>query len=671
MKGNNSFIRKCSTLGTSAFMFLILITTNGISQTDASAPVFGVDYFPKKMAFVQSKVHAPISYGTDVLVSVGPFDNIRATTTPGFGETHILVNPRNPQNFVAADNRAVISSTNIYVTNDAGLNWTNVATSSSQGDPVFAFDSLGRAFYTVLFNGIRVWRSTNGGTSWTNLGNAFSAANTDKQWVAADQTAGPFSNYLYLTYSDFGAPVTIKLYRSTNGGTSWVGATTLFGPGNAQGSNVEVGQDGKVYIVWYGSGGTVLRMSTDGGATFTSAQTIAAYSEPGVLHSSGRLVLKGDIRVNGFPQIAVDKSNGPHRGNVYLNYSANSPGPDNADIYIVRSTNGGVNWNTFTPTKINDDIGFSDQWMSDVSVDDQGRVWVFWYDSRNDPGNLWTEAYGSVSTDGGATFSPNFKISNAPFNPNTVKQNQGDHYYIGDYQSISGKTTTLPFWMDGRQNNMHDYTATLPDFGIDFAGPDSLFSNVTGSVGKQMNILTMGPYSGSVQFTSTVTPPPGSGSIGIVFTPNPLTSFPGPVNVQANVSGVPVGTYSINITGTDNSYTPPRVHTRTLPLIVNTTVGIGNQGEIPTQFALEQNYPNPFNPSTSIYYSVPKQSLVSLKVYDMLGREVASLVNEMKEAGNYSVDFNTAAAGDLSSGIYYYKIQAGDFVATKRMVLMK
>lgn len=671
MRGNHSLKQKYGSLGTAVLLFLIIFTNSGISQTDANAPVFGVDYFPKKMAFVESLVHTPVPYGIDAIVSVGPFDNIKATTTPGFGETHILVNPRNPQNFVAADNRAVISSTNIYVTNDAGLNWSNVATSTSQGDPVFAFDSLGRAYYTVLFNGVRVWRSTNGGANWTNLGNAFSAANTDKQWVAADQTAGPFSNYLYMAYSDFGSPVTIKVYRSTNGGTSWVGPTTMFGPGNAQGANVEVGPDGKVYVCWYGSGGTSLRMSTDGGVTYSPAFTIAAYSEPGVSHSSGRLVLKGDIRVNGFPQIAVDKSNSSFRNNVYLTYPANSPGPDNADIYVVKSTNGGANWNTFTPLKINDDATLTDQWMSDISVDDQGRVWVFWYDSRNDPGNLWTEAYGSVSTDGGATFSPNFKISNERFNPNTVKQNQGDHYYIGDYHSISGKTTTLPFWMDGRQNNMHDYAAQLPDFGIGFAGPDSMYSNVTGSVGKQMDILTMGPYTGSVQFTSSVTPTPGTGSIGIVFTPNPLTSFPGPVNVQANVSGVPVGNYSINVTGTDNSYTPPRVHTRTLTLIVNTTVGIGNQGEIPNKFGLEQNYPNPFNPSTSISYGIPKQSFVSLKVYDMLGREVASLVNELKEAGNYSVDFNSATVGNLSSGVFYYRIQAGDFVETRRMVLMK
>ncbi|MCW8803518.1 MAG: T9SS type A sorting domain-containing protein, partial [Ignavibacteriaceae bacterium] len=81
-----------------------------------------------------------------------------------------------------------------------------------------------------------------------------------------------------------------------------------------------------------------------------------------------------------------------------------------------------------------------------------------------------------------------------------------------------------------------------------------------------------------------------------------------------------------------------------------------------------QNYPNPFNPSTTISFQVPVESNVSLKVYDMLGNEVATLVNETKTAGEYDIDFNAAT---IASGIYFYRLQAGDFVETKRMMLMK
>jgi len=88
----------------------------------------------------------------------------------------------------------------------------------------------------------------------------------------------------------------------------------------------------------------------------------------------------------------------------------------------------------------------------------------------------------------------------------------------------------------------------------------------------------------------------------------------------------------------------------------------------PSSYSLMQNYPNPFNPATTIRYSLPNDGLVQIKVYDISGKEVMSLVNENKTAGNYEVKFNGA---NLSSGIYFYRINAGEFVQTKRMVLVK
>jgi hypothetical protein len=88
----------------------------------------------------------------------------------------------------------------------------------------------------------------------------------------------------------------------------------------------------------------------------------------------------------------------------------------------------------------------------------------------------------------------------------------------------------------------------------------------------------------------------------------------------------------------------------------------------PKAFALMQNYPNPFNPTTVIRYQLPVSSQITLKVYDVLGREVATLVNENKQAGNYTVSFD---ASKCSSGVYFYKLQTGNFVQTKRMMLVK
>ncbi len=83
---------------------------------------------------------------------------------------------------------------------------------------------------------------------------------------------------------------------------------------------------------------------------------------------------------------------------------------------------------------------------------------------------------------------------------------------------------------------------------------------------------------------------------------------------------------------------------------------------------LSANYPNPFNPSTTINYSIPKQSYVILKVYDILGKEIANLVNEEKPAGTYELNWN---AVNLPSGVYFYQLKAGEFNQTKKMILMK
>ncbi len=90
--------------------------------------------------------------------------------------------------------------------------------------------------------------------------------------------------------------------------------------------------------------------------------------------------------------------------------------------------------------------------------------------------------------------------------------------------------------------------------------------------------------------------------------------------------------------------------------------------EIPNEYALSQNYRNPFNPSTNIKYSIPQTSKVVIKVFDILGNEIETLINEEKPIGSYEVNLE---ANDLPSGIYFYRLQAGNFIQTKKMVLLR
>jgi hypothetical protein len=114
---------------------------------------------------------------------------------------------------------------------------------------------------------------------------------------------------------------------------------------------------------------------------------------------------------------------------------------------------------------------------------------------------------------------------------------------------------------------------------------------------------------------------------------------------------------------------PPFFGVWRLPLAKNNLAFLktDNSG-LPVSYSLSQNYPNPFNPTTNIQYEIPKPGDVRLVIYDVTGREVRTLINERLEAGKYEVSFDGSA---LTSGVYFYMLQAVDFSETKRMILIK
>jgi hypothetical protein len=150
----------------------------------------------------------------------------------------------------------------------------------------------------------------------------------------------------------------------------------------------------------------------------------------------------------------------------------------------------------------------------------------------------------------------------------------------------------------------------------------------------------------TVNLTSAVILPDSSQEVEVTFTPTGALSFNGKIEITHNAAGSPDSV-----------------------VVIGEGVIVGVEDELkPLTFSLEQNYPNPFNPSTTIKYSIPEASKVILKLYNLLGEEVATLVNEEKVAGYYMVEFN---AVNLPSGVYFYRIQAGHFVQTRKMILMK
>lgn len=156
------------------------------------------------------------------------------------------------------------------------------------------------------------------------------------------------------------------------------------------------------------------------------------------------------------------------------------------------------------------------------------------------------------------------------------------------------------------------------------------------------------------------------------------TNISGTHNVRANDNSFYSGpaapapwefTHTFTTVGDFPYYCEPHLSMgMTGTIIVQNPAGVGDEEMLADQFELEQNYPNPFNPSTRINYSVPSASFVRLKVYDILGNEVALMVNEEKPAGVYQLEFD---ASELTGGVYFYQLTSNSFVETKKMILMK
>jgi len=161
---------------------------------------------------------------------------------------------------------------------------------------------------------------------------------------------------------------------------------------------------------------------------------------------------------------------------------------------------------------------------------------------------------------------------------------------------------------------------------------------------------------------STPTSPDGIGG-GVFLSTNNGTSW---AQVNSGLSDTSV--WSLAISGNNLFAGTSKHFVYRRPLLEMVTGVKDNHNQLPTRFSLEQNYPNPFNPATTISFSLPTKSFVSLKVYDALGREVATILSEELSAGTYSRQWNAAS---IPSGIYFYHLHAGSFTETKKLVLLK
>jgi hypothetical protein len=204
------------------------------------------------------------------------------------------------------------------------------------------------------------------------------------------------------------------------------------------------------------------------------------------------------------------------------------------------------------------------------------------------------------------------------------------------------------------------------------------FNEGTGNTAYDISInANHGSLQGGVTWTNSSAPvlpnwlsiAPDSG----VCPPNSSTD----IELLFDATEIDAGDYYGSLVVNSNDPTNPSIVVP-IHMIVSTTVGVEYSSDIPIVFNLYQNYPNPFNPTTKISWQSPVSSLQTLKVYDILGNEVATLVDEYRPAGKYEVEFSakggSASGGNaynLPSGVYFYQLKADNFIDTKKMILLK
>lgn len=341
--------------------------------------------------------------------------------------------------------------------------WTHdpatAADDGDAGDPVLAVDPTlgprGTVYLTGTsprhsgFRGLPVWKSTDGGRTF---GNPTTVRDdllaTDKPWLAVDTAEGPGQHDLYVTCQAFGATNALWLTISTNGGGDW--ATPL--PIRFKDTNVvdiaspivTLSPDHVGYLVWYEADATNqawlrMRTSRDRGATplgpVTDVVRLKTTGRPYgdlVLRRSNTAADDDTFRVYPFPVVAVNPrpANAQH---LYVAYPDHGEGTDRADVYLACSRDGGTNWNAPRVISTRRD---QDQWMPVLAVKPDGtRLFLAWYDRRDDPANSRMHVYGrwaTVADDGSVQFETEFRLTTESFAMvfgGTLPDNRPDGHY--------------------------------------------------------------------------------------------------------------------------------------------------------------------------------------------------------------------------------------------------
>ncbi len=678
-------------------------TDGGSTWTQLSLPPTGGLFYTSKIVVAPSNSSVVYAAGYwDLYKSTDGGSNWTELYLTDGAVDDIVVDPNNSNLIYAAYGEGFSgSNTNygIYESTNGGTKWTKLTTGLPPSSQIFRVSlamapSNDQILYAAINGNMpsggssdtnRVYISTNGGSSWTALPSVTSAHDFGggQGWynnvIAVDPNA---PNTVYLGGVDF--------WKSTDAGQHWSPMTNGYGQYNGGQSTVHVDQHaiafqkGSSTVFYIGNDGGVWRTS-NGGSFFTNCnsglQTIQFYAiDPSNINQA---VTVGGTQDNGTelntqPSSTWNEIFGGDGGYVMID-------PTNPNIIYTEYVNGAIQKST-------NGGGTFKQITSGISGD---GYWLTPYVMAPDSNSVLYTATSKVykSIDGGANWtaiSPDLKSSSDLITTMSISPVEGNVIYAG-ISGYRGAADTSFFYVSTNSGiSWTNETVSLPS-GADFA-------QVTADpTHKGVAYLAVLSYNDSIGLHSPhvlKTINYGQTWFGIDSVGNGFANVPTKVITVDSLNGyIYAGTYSGVFQSTDGGATWSKFGTGLPNAVVDglavqyssnvlrvgthgrgawqigILTGIAEPANAPANFTLGQNYPNPFNPSTIISYQLPMNNRVVLKVYDVLGREVRTLVNgEEESAGSHTVNFN---ATDLPSGVYFYRLDAGTLSETKKMVLIR
>jgi hypothetical protein len=473
-------------------------------------------------------------------------------------------------------------SEGIYSTTDGGNSWQGNDTCTGEpiafhgGDPGITIDKDGTFIITRLgrspFVGLYSHYSYDHGRTWSPQ-KMISTDDLERAALATDANVqSGFYGRTYAAYVKFASPFPVMFASTDNGAQTWSSPKQVNSPSSrSAGGDLAMGPNGKVYLCWAGVSDNSpfkeilvgFATSSNGGGDWQVTEN--AFSVNGI---TGILPNKNNIRVNGLPSIAVDTTNGPRRGWVYIITGQKDmlPAGTDPDIILYRSADAGLTWSE--GIRVNQDAlnNGKTQYFPNIHIDKFGAVNVIFYDDRTTTTDS-TGVFLARSLDGGEHWKE-YEISDHHFKPAPIGGlGQGYQGDIIDLTSTDSRIWTV--WMDNSTGTYQVWTVP-----IDFSSME----------------------------------------------------------------------------GTDENPNRP-------------------QGQM-----LYTNYPNPFHSATTIGYRVPVAGNVSLKVFDILGIQVAEPVNEFKMPGYYETTFSTAGSlkyPPAGESVFFYRLTLNDRVETRKMIWLK